>query len=83
MTNSPTPPRSVERFGHDPNTAKRGYPPNNKGGTTMGIYSALFILIPLVMAASIAEGIMALIDRVREAREWKRIRRAYYPKFHY
>lgn len=49
----------------------------------MGIYSALFIIIPLVMAASIAEGIMALIDRVKEAREWKRIRRAYYPKYHY
>ena len=49
----------------------------------MGIFSLVAIFTPLVVAASIYEGILWLIDRIRENREWKAIRRAYYPKYHY
>lgn len=49
----------------------------------MGIFCALCIIIPLVMAASIYEGILWLVDRIRDNREWRNIRRAYYPKYHY
>ena len=49
----------------------------------MGIFSALFIFVPLVTMASIHEGTLWLIERIRENREWKAIRRAYYPKYHY
>ena len=45
----------------------------------MAIFGALALLLPLTLAAGLYEGIMALVYRIRDRREWKRLKAYYYP----
>lgn len=45
----------------------------------MAIFGALALLLPLTLAAGVYEGFMALVYRIRDRREWKRLKAYYYP----
>lgn len=49
----------------------------------MAIFTALALMIPLVILAAIVEGMAATIKKSREKRTWKMERAAYYPKCYY
>lgn len=45
----------------------------------MAVFTALALFLPLITAAGIYEGILALHRRARERREWKHLKAYYYP----
>lgn len=45
----------------------------------MAIITVMLLALAIAIPAALIEGIMALHRRAKEAREWRKIKRIYYP----
>ena len=45
----------------------------------MAIFTALCMMLALVVPTALLEGARALRRKAKQAREWRKIRKAYYP----